>query len=151
MTYLELSVGLTGQVCLLDIECLFTQGSRRGRSSGDLVGGVFDLDGSNWSNSLRYHNFDIKPDTETEGKSGCSCGRAEEEEEERNIHRQSSACSHLTPLPNSKIKTTRANALMGLIHTPNSGLSVSMPVVSAAMTMTTGMKMLNATLCTITR
>ena len=61
---IKVSVGLTGQVHLLGIEGLFTQESRRGRSSGYLVGGIFALDGSDWSNALRYHNFDTKPDTE---------------------------------------------------------------------------------------
>jgi hypothetical protein len=54
----KLSVGLTSQVYLLDIEGLFTQGSRPGRISGESVGWTFALDCSDWSNGLRYHFFD---------------------------------------------------------------------------------------------
>ena len=32
--------------------------------TGYLVVGIFALDGSDWSNGLRYHHFDTKPDTE---------------------------------------------------------------------------------------
>jgi len=46
------------------IEGLFTQESRPGRSAGYLVGGMFALDGFDWSNGIRYHIFDTKPDTE---------------------------------------------------------------------------------------
>ena len=49
---------------LLGIEGLFAQGSRPGRSSADLVGGIFALDGSHWSNALRDHNLDTRTDTE---------------------------------------------------------------------------------------
>ena len=63
-TFVKLSVGGTSPSDLLEIEGLVTQGSRPGRSAGYLVGGIFALDGSDWSNGLRYHNFDTKPDTE---------------------------------------------------------------------------------------
>jgi len=60
---LILSVGGTSPSDLLKIEGLVTQGSRLGRSAGHLVGRIVALDGSDWSNGLRYHNFDTKPDT----------------------------------------------------------------------------------------
>ena len=69
-----LSVGLTCQVYLLEIEGLFTRGSRRGRSSGNWVGEIFTLDSSERSNAPRYHNFDIKPDTELKVPTGESRG-----------------------------------------------------------------------------
>jgi hypothetical protein len=40
-TGFKLSVGLTGQVYLLEIEGLFTPGSRPGRTVGGSVGGIF--------------------------------------------------------------------------------------------------------------
>jgi hypothetical protein len=55
---LKLSVGLTGQVYLHEIEGLFSEGS----VSGDLVSGNFALNGSAWSTALRYHNFHTRPD-----------------------------------------------------------------------------------------
>ena len=60
----QLSVGGTSPSDLLEIEGPVTQGSRPGRSAGYLVGGIFALDGSDWSNGLRYYNFDTRPDTE---------------------------------------------------------------------------------------
>jgi len=60
----KLSVGLTGQVYLHESEGLSTQGLRPGRSSRDLVVGIFALNSSDWSNALRYHNFDTRTDTE---------------------------------------------------------------------------------------
>jgi hypothetical protein len=38
------SVGSPGRFYLLEIEGLFTQGPRPGRTSGELVGGIFDTD-----------------------------------------------------------------------------------------------------------
>ena len=49
---------------LLEIEGLFTQGWRPGRTVGESVGGIFEMDGSDWSNGIRYHTFDTRPDTE---------------------------------------------------------------------------------------
>ena len=51
MTYLKPSVGVTSYACLLEIEGLFTQGSRPGRNFGQLVGGIFELDSFDWSNA----------------------------------------------------------------------------------------------------
>jgi len=62
--FLKLSVGLTGQVYLLEIEGLFTQGSRPGRTVGGLVGGIFGMDRSDWSNGNQYQVFDTRPDTD---------------------------------------------------------------------------------------
>jgi len=58
------SVGRTSPSDLLEIEGLVTRGSRAGRSAGYLVGGIFALNGYDWSSGLRVHNFDTKPDTE---------------------------------------------------------------------------------------
>ena len=61
----SVSVGRTSPSDLLETEGLVTQRSRVGQSAGYLVGGIFALnDGSDWSNGLRYQNFDTKPDTE---------------------------------------------------------------------------------------
>jgi len=49
---------------ILEIKGLFTQGSRRGRTVGDSVGGIFEMDSYDWSNGIRYHIFDTRPDTE---------------------------------------------------------------------------------------
>ena len=53
-----------GNADLLEIEGLFTQGSRPGRTVGESVGGVFEMDNSDWSNGLRYQIFDNRSDTE---------------------------------------------------------------------------------------
>ena len=62
--FLKLSVGITSNADLLIIEGLFTQGSRPGRTVGGSVGEVFEMDSSDWSNGIRYHIFDTRPDTE---------------------------------------------------------------------------------------
>ena len=49
---------------LLEIGGLLTQGSRPGRTVGESVGGIFEMDSSDWSNGIRYHTFDTRPDTE---------------------------------------------------------------------------------------
>jgi len=61
---LKLSVGRTSPVYLLEIEGLFTQGRRPGRTVGESVGGIFEMDSSDWSNGIRYHIFETRPDTE---------------------------------------------------------------------------------------
>jgi hypothetical protein len=66
---LNLSVGVTTHAYLLEIEGLFTQGSRSGRILGESVGGSLEMDSSDWSNGIRYHIFDTRPDTES--KSAC--------------------------------------------------------------------------------
>ena len=55
---------MTGHAYLLEIEGLFTQGSRPGRTVGEWVGGMFAMVSSNWSNGIRYHTFDTRSDTE---------------------------------------------------------------------------------------
>jgi len=59
----KLSVGMTGQVYLLETEGLFTQGSRPGRTVDGSVGGVFLTDFRDWSNGIQYQIFDTRPDT----------------------------------------------------------------------------------------
>ena len=61
---LKLSVRDTSIPYLLEIEGLFTQGSRPGRTFGESVGGIFKMDSSDWSSRIRYHTFDTSPDTE---------------------------------------------------------------------------------------
>jgi len=46
------------------MEGLFDLGSRTGRTFGESVGGNFALVSSDWSNGVRYHNFDSRPDIE---------------------------------------------------------------------------------------
>ena len=55
---------MTGHAYLLEIEGLFTHGSRPGRTFGESVGGILEMDSSDWSNGIRYHIFDTRPDTE---------------------------------------------------------------------------------------
>ena len=47
-----------------EIEGLLTQESRPGQISAGRRCRIFDLDCSDWSNGLRYHNFDNRSDTE---------------------------------------------------------------------------------------
>jgi hypothetical protein len=61
---LKLSVGRTSPSYLLEIEGLLTQGSRPGRTFGESMSENFELDSSGWSNGIRYHIFDTRPDTE---------------------------------------------------------------------------------------
>jgi hypothetical protein len=60
----KLSVGVTCHADLLEIEGLFTQGSRPGWTVGESVGGILVMDSSDWSNGIRYHIFDTRHDTE---------------------------------------------------------------------------------------
>jgi len=55
---------MTSHPYLLEIEGLFTQGWRPGRTVDESVGGIFEMDSSDWSNGIRYHTFDTRPDTE---------------------------------------------------------------------------------------
>jgi len=48
----------------IEIEGLLTQGSRPGRTVGEAVGGILDMDSSDWSNGIQYHIIDTRPDTE---------------------------------------------------------------------------------------
>jgi hypothetical protein len=58
------SVGRTCPFYLLEIEGLLTQGSRPGRTFGESVGGILEMDSSDWSNGIRHHVFDTRSDTE---------------------------------------------------------------------------------------
>jgi hypothetical protein len=31
---------------------------------GESIGGILEMEGSDWSNGIQYHIFDTKPDTE---------------------------------------------------------------------------------------
>jgi len=73
---LKLSVGVTCHPYLLEIEGLFTQGWRPGRTVGESVGGIFEMDSSDWSNGIRYHTFDTRPDTESRKPAKARTGRA---------------------------------------------------------------------------
>ena len=59
---LKLSVGVMGNAFLLETEGLFTQGWRPGRNSGEPVGGMFELDSSDWTNGLRFDTIPSIPD-----------------------------------------------------------------------------------------
>jgi hypothetical protein len=61
---LKLSVGGTCPSYLHEIGGLLTEGSRSGRTFGESVGGILEMDSSDWSNGIRHHVFDIRPDTE---------------------------------------------------------------------------------------
>jgi hypothetical protein len=54
----KLSVGVPGNAYLLEIDDLFTRGSRPGRTDGDSEGGIFYVCSSDWSDGIRYHIFD---------------------------------------------------------------------------------------------
>ena len=58
------SVGGTCPSYLLEIDGLLTQGWRPGRTFGESVGGILEMDSSDWSNGIRHHVFDTRPDTE---------------------------------------------------------------------------------------
>ena len=60
----KLSVGVTCHPYHLETEGLFTQGWRPGRTFGESVGGILEMDSSDWSNGIRYHIIDTRPDTE---------------------------------------------------------------------------------------
>ena len=60
---LKLSVSVTGHAYLLEIEGLFTQGSQAGRTSGESVGGIFEMESTDWSNGIRYHLLAPSPST----------------------------------------------------------------------------------------
>jgi hypothetical protein len=61
---LKLSVSLTGHAYLLEIQGLFTQGWRSGRSFAESVGGFLRVDSAAGSNGIRYNIFDTRPDSE---------------------------------------------------------------------------------------
>jgi hypothetical protein len=63
-SFLKFSVGVTGHPGILEIEGPFTQGSSAGKTLGESVNGIFEMDSSDWSNGIRYHNFGTRPDTE---------------------------------------------------------------------------------------
>jgi len=49
----KLSVGVTCHAYLLEFEGLFTHGSRHGRTVGESVGGILEMDSSDWSNGIQ--------------------------------------------------------------------------------------------------
>jgi len=69
---------MTSHAYLLEIEGLITRGSRPGRASGESVGGIFEMDSSDWTNGLRYHTFDTSdtipsiPDPTLRLRRGCA-------------------------------------------------------------------------------
>jgi hypothetical protein len=69
----KLSVGVTCHAYLLEIKGLFARGSRPGRTLGESVGGIFEMESSDWSNGsgIRYHIFDTRPDTEFKSQLVC--------------------------------------------------------------------------------
>jgi len=48
----------------LETEGIFTQGWRRGRTVGQLVGVISEMESSDWSNGIWYHTFDNRSDTD---------------------------------------------------------------------------------------
>jgi len=60
----------------------------KNRKPVGLVGGIFALDGSDWPNGLRYHNFDTKPDTEFK-QHPMTCWLAD-------VHAHATATAHAT-------------------------------------------------------
>ena len=60
----KLSVGMTNHPEYLEIDGLFTQGSRPGRNFDESIGGILEMDSYDWSNGFCYHIFDTRPDTE---------------------------------------------------------------------------------------
>ena len=49
---------------ILEIESLFTQTSRPGRTVGVSVGGILEMDSSDWSIGFRSRIFNTRPDAE---------------------------------------------------------------------------------------
>ena len=49
---------------IVEIEGLFTEGWRPGRTFGESVGGIFEMDSSDRANGIRYHTVDTRSDTE---------------------------------------------------------------------------------------
>ena len=43
-----------------------TQGSRPGRTFGESIGGILEMDSSDWSSGIRHHVFVTRSDTEFE-------------------------------------------------------------------------------------
>ena len=63
-TGFKLSVGVTGDAELLEIDGLSTQGSRPGQAFGESVGWFTEMHNSDWSDGIRYQIFRTKPATE---------------------------------------------------------------------------------------
>jgi len=63
-TRFKLSVGGTCPSDLLETEGIFTHDSYPGRTVGKPVGGIFEMDSTDWSNGIRQRTFNAKPDTE---------------------------------------------------------------------------------------
>jgi hypothetical protein len=63
-TDIKLSVGVTCHPDLLETEGIFAEGWRPSRSVGESVGGILEMDCSDWSNGIWYPTIDTRPDTE---------------------------------------------------------------------------------------
>jgi hypothetical protein len=68
---LKLSAGRTCPVYPLEIDGLFTQGSRPSRTLGESVVGISEMDFSDSSNGIRYHIFVTRPGTEFSVRNFC--------------------------------------------------------------------------------
>jgi len=84
----KLSVVRTSSVDILE-----NRGSINSEIAAGRRGRIFDLDCSDWSKGLRYHNFDTRPDTEFIVVE-CSCSYSYSRS---SIQRRSGACSQWTP------------------------------------------------------
>jgi hypothetical protein len=60
----RISVDVTCHPYLLENEGLFTQGSQPGRTVGESVGGILEMDSPDWSSGIRYHIINTRPETE---------------------------------------------------------------------------------------
>jgi hypothetical protein len=69
MAYLKLSVEDPSVPDLLELEGLLTLGSPRGRTVGEPVGGIFQMDNLYWLDRIRYHILNTRPGTEFEHSS----------------------------------------------------------------------------------
>ena len=53
---------------------LLTQGWRPGRTFSESVGGILEMDSSDWSNGIRCQAFDTRPDTEFKNNGSTDVG-----------------------------------------------------------------------------
>jgi len=68
---LKLSVGVTRNADLLEIEGLCTRGSRPGRTFGESVGGIFEMGSSDWFDTTTSIPDPTLSLTECLGLPGC--------------------------------------------------------------------------------
>jgi hypothetical protein len=71
---LRLGVGVPRNADLLEIEGLFTQGSRPGQTVGESVGEILIVDSSDWSNGVCYHICYARTDNEFKSNLSSSEG-----------------------------------------------------------------------------